>query len=137
MMGSTSTTISPSSRSFRRKTPCVEGCWGPMLRVMSWVCGAEPSGIVGLAKSTRLMRRPPGTEASHCSPHVASRVLGSLRSPRSLLLRLVGDVLALAHPDKLLRLLVVLPHGITGPVLRQEHAAQIGVALELDAVHVE
>src|ERR1044071_8095681 len=113
MMGSTSTTISPSRSSVRRRTPCVDGCCGPMLRVMSCVCGADPSGIVGLAKSTRLML------------------------PAPLFLGLVGDILAVAHPDKLLRLLVVLPHRIPGPVLGQEHAAQVRVAFELDAVHVE
>src|SRR5881409_3152246 len=34
MMGRASTTVSPSSSSATRSTPCVEGCCGPMLRVM-------------------------------------------------------------------------------------------------------
>src|SRR5437867_8462064 len=34
MMGLHATTFSPSSSSATRSTPCVEGCWGPMLSVM-------------------------------------------------------------------------------------------------------
>src|SRR5947199_9040397 len=33
----TSTTISPSTMSSRRSTPCVEGCWGPILIIISSV----------------------------------------------------------------------------------------------------
>src|SRR6267142_3869536 len=34
MMGFAATMVSPSSSSATRSTPWVEGCWGPMLRVM-------------------------------------------------------------------------------------------------------
>src|SRR5262245_32305131 len=34
MIGRASTTVSPSSSSATRSTPCVEGCCGPMFRVM-------------------------------------------------------------------------------------------------------
>src|SRR6516225_12242082 len=34
MMGLASTMVSPSSSSATRSTPWVEGCWGPMLRVI-------------------------------------------------------------------------------------------------------
>src|SRR5262245_43104143 len=34
MIGLAFTTVSPSSSSTTRSTPCVEGCCGPMLRVM-------------------------------------------------------------------------------------------------------
>src|SRR5881394_2724210 len=34
MIGRARTTVSPSSSSATRSTPCVEGCCGPMLRVM-------------------------------------------------------------------------------------------------------
>src|SRR6266545_1121839 len=34
MIGLALTTVSPSSSSTTRSTPCVEGCCGPMLRVM-------------------------------------------------------------------------------------------------------
>src|SRR5437868_1587830 len=37
MCGSTSDTISPSVRSTSRNTPCVLGCWGPMLTSISSV----------------------------------------------------------------------------------------------------
>src|SRR4051812_14380201 len=35
MTGLTPTTVSPSSCMMRRNTPCVLGCWGPMLSVIS------------------------------------------------------------------------------------------------------
>src|SRR5215813_7545946 len=34
MIGLAASTVSPSSSSATRSTPCVEGCWGPMLSVM-------------------------------------------------------------------------------------------------------
>src|SRR5689334_4649795 len=33
---------SPSSTSFSRSTPCVDGCWGPMLSTMSVLSAAPP-----------------------------------------------------------------------------------------------
>jgi hypothetical protein len=42
-----------------------------------------------------------------------------------------------AKGDELFRFLVVLPHGMAGPAVGQEHAAQVRVAFEADAVHVE
>src|SRR6266568_104500 len=63
MIGLALTTVSPSSSSATRSTPWVEGCWGPMLRVMVSVCTvlhllrrelfegrrgqAAPRGVVG------------------------------------------------------------------------------------------
>src|SRR5438445_6284099 len=35
MTGSASSTRSPSKRTTTRSTPCVDGCWGPMLSTMS------------------------------------------------------------------------------------------------------
>src|SRR5919198_6038832 len=43
MTGLQLTTSSPSSSSSSRSTPCVEGCWGPML--MWSVCGRVSSAI--------------------------------------------------------------------------------------------
>src|SRR3977135_1297634 len=37
MTGMHSTTFSPDNRNTRRKTPCVEGCCGPMFRINSSV----------------------------------------------------------------------------------------------------
>src|SRR5487761_1354702 len=44
MTGVHSTTVSPSRRSTRRKTPCVLGCCGPRLSSISWV--VKPSAPV-------------------------------------------------------------------------------------------
>src|SRR6185437_1077355 len=42
MTGSALRTISPSSSRITRRTPCVDGCCGPMLRTIGW---AGPTGI--------------------------------------------------------------------------------------------
>ena len=44
MYGSQSTTSSPSIVSTMRNTPCVAGCWGPTLTVMSTVL-RSPSAV--------------------------------------------------------------------------------------------
>ena len=43
MVGDTERTISPSSSSTSRNTPCVLGCWGPMFTV---IVSLRSSGIV-------------------------------------------------------------------------------------------
>src|SRR2546425_3497137 len=54
MTGRHLTTTSPSSTSSRRSTPCVDGCWGPMLtlsssrRSVAWTVAAPEASIGGI-----------------------------------------------------------------------------------------
>src|ERR1700687_6237258 len=49
MSGLALTTFSPSSSSTTRRTPCVEGCCGPMLRTMDSACPATVETVVGIS----------------------------------------------------------------------------------------
>ena len=49
-----SVTVSPSSSRMRRSTPCVDGCWGPMLTTIR-------SSWSAVASSTRSFQSPPET----------------------------------------------------------------------------
>src|SRR5688572_23881632 len=104
MMGSTLTTISPSSRSLRRSTPCVDGCCGPMLSVISCVPETPPPGSRGLLKSMAVEEEYVPVTIRH----LRSRAQGPRQergdppgsSPRSLLRLLDDDVLAFAERDE-------------------------------------
>src|SRR5215471_21467152 len=59
MIGLALTTVSPSSSSTTRSTPCVEGCCGPMLRVM--VSVRTVPDLLGLERGEiGRGHRPPG-----------------------------------------------------------------------------
>src|SRR5437899_7127466 len=58
MIGRASTTVSPSSSSATRSTPCVEGCCGPMLSVM--VSVRTVSDLLG----RRVLERGVGRDAA-------------------------------------------------------------------------
>src|SRR4051812_21764602 len=110
MSGSASFMISPSARTTKRSTPCVEGCCGPMLSVMSSVA------------------RPPFT----------SRVT-STSNPESPAIRPSGLQQAFPRRRDAvvhLRLDEVLAERMSRPVLRHEEPAQVGMALEDDAEQV-
>src|SRR2546422_6092544 len=111
MSGMASFITSPSARTTKRSTPCVEGCCGPMLRVMSSV--ARPPSRVSRCTSTSNPARP-------ISP---SRLQQAFPRRR--------DTMVLLGLDE------VLAQGMPRPVLRHEDAAQVRVAVEDDAEKVE
>src|SRR5437870_1671996 len=111
MSGMASFITSPSARTTKRSTPCVEGCCGPMLRVMSSV--ARPPSRVSRCTSTSNPARPIS----------ASRLQQALPRGRD--------------PVILLRLDEVLAQRMPRPVLRHEDAAEVRVALEDYAEEVE
>src|SRR5438046_10453584 len=111
MSGMASFITSPSARTTKRSTPCVEGCWGPMLRVMSSV--ARPPSRVSRCTSTSNPARPIS----------ASRLQQALPRGRDAVVLLGRDA--------------VLAQRMPRPVLRHEDAAEIGVALAADAREVE
>ena len=53
MCGTMSTTFSPSTHSTMRKTPCVEGCCGPMFSSISM--GSAPGGPAAEAVAVMLL----------------------------------------------------------------------------------
>src|SRR5436309_9019131 len=112
MSGIASFMTSPSARTTKRSTPCVEGCCGPMLRVMSSV--ERPPSACGRCTSTSNPARP----------------IGSLRRLQQALTR-GRDAVVLLGLDE------VLAQRVSRPVLRHEDAAEVGVALEDDAEEVE
>src|SRR2546428_5032031 len=111
MSGMASFITSPSARTTKRSTPWVEGCCGPMLRVMSSV--ARPPSRVSRCTSTSNPARPIS----------ASRLQQALPRGR--------DTVVLLGLDE------VLAQRMPRPVLRHEDAAEVGVALEDDAEEVE
>src|SRR5882762_10596960 len=111
MSGMASFITSPSARTTKRSTPCVEGCCGPMLRVMSSV--ARPPSRVSRCTSTSNPARPIS----------ASRLQQALPRGR--------DAVVLLGLDE------VLAQRVSRPVLRHEDAAEIGMPLEGHAQEVE
>ena len=57
MIGLQRVTVSPSSSSSSRSTPCVDGCWGPMLMIMR--SGAEGSAVWASDSLSRSTGPPP------------------------------------------------------------------------------
>src|SRR5688500_4738493 len=108
MVGMADRTISPSSSSTRRSTPCVLGCCGPILTV-----------IVSLRSSATSMR-PFQAIAFEVGPEF---FFADFK-------RLVG-LCRLANLDG-----IVLPLGMSFPVLRHQKTAQIRMPAEDDTEHV-
>src|ERR1051326_6843856 len=71
MCGMQRTTVSPSSSSTSRSTPCVAGCWGPMLMSM---CSPARSGSMA-GGASRATGEPPSstTSGTRCGRPCASR----------------------------------------------------------------
>src|SRR5437870_3705788 len=110
MSGSASFITSPSARTTKRSTPCVEGCCGPIDSVMSSV--ASPPSVWRWTSTS-----------NPASPIVSSGLQQAL--PRG------GDAVVLLGLDE------VLAQRVARPVLRHEDAAQVGMALEDDTEEVE
>src|SRR6267142_2249612 len=132
MVGAAESTVSPSSSRTSRSTPCVLGCWGPMLTV---IVSARISGI----------RTAPRFHRRH-RPFVSFVTFVSLLSsyprcrpstPREPILRdacpelLLGDLQRLGgarrHPN-LDR--IILAQRIPFPVLRHQQPPRVRVAVE-------
>src|SRR6266704_6644160 len=115
MTTSAPTTCSPSSRSTTRSTPCVLGCWGPMLITSSSVSNIAPWWTVGAAISVSLFN---------------IRLV-----PRLAQLQPVDRVLhqQLARPLER----IVFPLRMALPVIGHQDAPAIGVVCEVHAEHVE
>src|SRR5947207_9924730 len=111
MSGMASFITSPSARTTKRSTPCVEGSCGPRLTVMSSV--ARPPSRVSRCTSTSNPARP-----------ISSDLLQQAL-PRG------RDAVVLLGLDE------VLAQRVSRPVLRHEDAAEVRVALEDDAEEVE
>src|SRR2546428_7241490 len=112
MSGIASFMTSPSARTTKRSTPCVEGCCGPMLRVMSSV--ERPPSACGRCTSTSNPVRPMG---------VLRRLQETLPRGR--------DAVVLLGLDE------VLARRVARPALRNEDGAEIGMPLEGHAQEVE
>src|ERR1700735_3241905 len=108
MMHSESTTRSPSSFSFTRSTPWVEGCCGPMFNIIS----SAPSTVVLTFES--------------------SVVRGSLICLLSAL-----DAQVFANPIRILfQNVVILAQRISLPFIRHQNTRQLGMPFEHDPEHV-
>src|SRR5579863_10334295 len=119
MIHSESTTFSPSSFNFTRSTPCVEGCCGPMLMMIS----SAPRTVV----------------STFCSM-LASEFRSVLRNPelrKSVMLIARSQYQVFADPGGILgQDVVILAQRKSLPPIRQQDARQIGVTLKYDSKHV-
>src|SRR5919108_2400694 len=103
MTGSADSIISPSRVTSTRSTPWVAGCWGPTLRVMSWVRSARS------ALSRRMMPTPVPSAAWKAAPPRSSSVAMALlprflgARPRLDLPGQQGELLAQREALELLR----------------------------------
>src|SRR4051794_21224920 len=120
MCGVTSETTSPSVRSTSRSTPCVLGCWGPMLTSISSVRTSN-STMRGSSRAVDMIefqkRRAESGKPAFGFP--------------------LSALLTASHPMIFQRHLVVLAERIAFPIFRAQNAAQIGVPDELYARQVE
>src|SRR6476469_1504808 len=110
--------VSPSISSTRRSTPCVLGCWGPMLTVIvsvrSSAIGSKPR-----SSSTSLVR-PLEAISLDVRPEL---VFAHLE-------RLVG-LRRLANLDR-----IILARRMSFPVVRHQQPAEVAMTREHDAEHV-
>src|SRR5438045_9700060 len=107
---------SPSTVSTIRTVPCIAGCDGPMLTVMR-------SGGSSVSVSVRSW--------TSLRPRTSWR-----RSAMVPLDRVHREIVA-AHERLALLLRIILAEGISDELFVQVDAAQVGVAVELDAGHDE
>src|SRR5579862_5788659 len=115
MMHSDSATRSPSSFSFTRNTPCVEGCCGPILMISS-----SAPRIVAFWGSVGEM---------------GPLLIFEFGRP-GLLAAFYSQILA--NPGfVLLQDVVILTQRISLPLIRQQNPLQIRMAFEADAKHIE
>src|SRR6185503_20673111 len=111
MSGIASFMISPSARTTKRSTPCVDGCCGPMLSVMSSVT------------------RPPLTWRSMSTSNPPRLIRPSSGLQQALSRR--RDAVVLLGLDE------VLAQRMARPVLGHEEAAEVRVPREVDPQKLE
>src|SRR6266536_3320110 len=127
MTGWASSIISPSSVTSTRSTPWVAGCWGPTLRVMSWVCSSRS------ALSRMMMPTPVPSAVWKAAPPgaVSAGPRGPPYAPfcsvTVLLPRLLGPWPGLGLPGQEGELLA---QRVPLELLGQEQLGQVGVAVE-------
>src|SRR6266508_6035407 len=126
MVGAADSTVSPSSSSTSRKTPCVLGCWGPMLTVMTSVL---ISGITAVTPNQR-----PNHHDGHSTSLLASHEPIAFDARPELLF---GHLQRFRRPRRHANLdRIILPQRESLPVLRHQQAPRIRMAVELDAEQV-
>src|SRR6267143_4968277 len=108
MSGSASRTTSPSSFNRTRSTPCVLGCWGPMLSSIQSV-GGSCSGPNGSCAG-------PGPNGSWAMRLSATDRVG-----------LQPFKLLVAEDDRLAEGDVILAQRVAFPALRHQQPAQVGM----------
>src|SRR5919202_3246305 len=135
MIGVSERTISPSSVSSRRSTPCVAGWCGPMLIVKSSVSGSSSvpkTGAPGVSVRSSVTERSRSRYGTSSAGSRSTPVAGaSLLIPARHLVLVIGEEHGLAADGEVASLreaLVVLGH---------EDPARVGVAVEDHAEHVE
>src|SRR5512143_1408532 len=111
MSGIASFMTSPSARTTKRSTPCVDGCCGPMERVMSSVT------------------TPPSASERCTSTSNPARLIASSDLEQAFPRR--RDAVVLLGLDE------VLAERMARPILRHQDAAQVRMPLERDAEQVE
>src|SRR4029078_2471067 len=105
MSGIASFITSPSARTTKRSTPCVDGCCGPIERVMSSVT---------------------------TPPAAAERCTSTSKPARLIVLDLEEAFPRRRDPVVFLRLDEILAERMARPVLRHEDAAEVRIAREDD-----
>src|SRR2546422_4982270 len=126
MSGSASRTRSPSSFSRTRSTPCVLGCWGPMLSSIQSV-GCSCSGPNGSCAG-------PGPNGSCAGPGPNGSC--TMRVSATDRVGLQPFKLLVAEDDRLAEGNVILSQRMAFPGLGHQQPAQVGVRVELDAEQV-
>src|ERR1700722_1448292 len=117
MMHSESTTRSPSSLSFTRSTPWVEGCCGPMFKIIS----SAPRTVV-LTLESSVVR---GSLIYIGRPSLTVHSLTTL------------DAQVLANPIGILfQNVVILAQRVALPFVGHQNARQVRMAFEDDSKHV-
>src|SRR5208283_432792 len=129
MSGTALTTFSPSSSRSTRSTPCVEGCWGPMLRTIVFVAPTAVSTVVMGSQSAERNLVP----FQPYRPRNASAypVQVANNGPNGYFLHRVGTALAFALRRK------ITAERKTFKAIGQKDAAQVRMAGKLDAKEVK
>src|SRR5262245_11056746 len=132
MSGTALTTISPSRVRIRRRVVCVAGCCGPKLSVQRYSLSYPSGGAMASASCSGMtaLREGPSTRYQGQRTAFSSLVLTTWSLAFG-----AGDdreVVALAVAAHR----VVLAQRVSGELVRHQDAAQVGMALEDDAVHV-
>src|SRR5919199_3843176 len=130
MTGVEPITVSPCSCMIRRNTPCVLGCCGPRFSVSRLSSSTTPS-----SPGSSKMVSPSSGPSAGVSPGISvSAMAVSPDCVTECSVRLVNELL---DGDVVVVGLVIATHREADEVVRQQDAAQVGVAQEADAHHLE